>query len=54
VAQEVLGVKVGENSLYYRRYTNAIENFLIYMIENDAANARSELVRAAAMRRSLG
>ncbi len=54
VAQEVLGVKVGENSLYYRKYTNAIENFLIHMIENDTVMARSELVKAATMRRSLG
>jgi len=54
VAQEALGVKVGENSLYYRRYTNAVENFLIHLIENDTAMARSELLKAAVMRRSLG
>lgn len=54
VAQENLGIKVGEDSLYYRRYTNAIENFLIHMIENDTAMARYELVKAATLRRSLG
>lgn len=54
VAQENLGIKLGENSLYYRRYANAVENFLIHIIEKDTEMARSELIKAAVMRRSLG
>lgn len=54
VAQENLGIRVGENSLYYRRYTNNVENFIIHIIENEPSMACSELIKAAIMRKSLG
>jgi phosphoenolpyruvate carboxylase len=54
VAEEMLGVRTGARTLCERKYTNTAENFLISLLEGDLQDARSELVRAGRLRKSLG
>jgi phosphoenolpyruvate carboxylase len=54
VAEQMLGIKLGARTLLDRKYSNTVENFMISLIEGDFGEARSELVRAGRLRRSLG
>ncbi|MCS7146388.1 MAG: phosphoenolpyruvate carboxylase [Nitrososphaerota archaeon] len=53
-AEEMLGIKCGPRTLLDRKYVNVVENFLISLLEENEAEAKAELLRAAKLRGSLG
>lgn len=53
-AESILGVKTGPRNLSDRRHENAVNDFLLFLMEGEIEEARKRLVDAAKIRRSLG
>ncbi|MEM0216840.1 MAG: phosphoenolpyruvate carboxylase [Candidatus Bathyarchaeia archaeon] len=54
VVEEKFNLKLGPRNLTQRRYENAINDFLIAILDQDHETARKRLIEAARIRRCLG
>ena len=54
VTESMLGIRVGPKTLSDRRHENAVNDFLLFLLEGEVEEARKRLVEAARIRRSLG
>ncbi|MEM1726474.1 MAG: phosphoenolpyruvate carboxylase, partial [Candidatus Bathyarchaeia archaeon] len=54
VVEEKFNLKLGPRNLTQRRYENAINDFLIAILDQDHETAKKRLIEAARIRRSLG
>lgn len=54
VVEEIFNLKLGPRNLIQRRYENAINDFLIAILDQDHEAAKKRLIEAARIRRCLG